>query len=302
MILTVTPNPAYDVTYAVPRVDVGAVHRVTDVRERAGGKGVNVARVLGLLGVPAYAMGFGDMAFASALDADGIAHDLVNALPRVRRTLVVHAEDATSFWEPGATLADGAEDELCRSVERRLPEARGMVVSGSLPTGADPDLPARLARLAVDAGVPVIVDTSGEPLRRAARVPGVVLTPNTDEVRALAEESHDWLAACESLVASGARAVIATRGAEGMTAVTADGGWHAALSDRLDGNPTGAGDAAAAAMIARLSDAPVDWHRLLADAVATSAAAVAAPVAGEFDPTVRERLRPLVMVKTANER
>ncbi|MDN5852225.1 MAG: PfkB family carbohydrate kinase, partial [Actinomycetia bacterium] len=185
-ILTVTPNPAYDVTYVVPRAALGEVHRVAEVRERAGGKGINVARVLGQLGVRARALCFGTSAFATALDGDGIDHDLVDALPRVRRTLVVHAEEATSFWEPGATLADGAEDELCRRLEQRLADVRGVVVSGSLPAGADPDLPARLARLAVAAGVPVVVDTHGEPLRRAAQVPGVVLMPNADEITDLA--------------------------------------------------------------------------------------------------------------------
>lgn len=297
MILTVTPNPAYDVTYAVPRVDVGAVHRVIEVRERAGGKGINVARVLGQLGEPAYAMGFGNAAFADALDADDISHDLVDALPRIRRTLVVHAEEATSFWEPGATLADGAEDDLARRVEARLDDAGGVVVSGSLPRGADPKLPARLAQLAIAAGVPAIVDADDEPLRHAARVPGIVLMPNADEVRTLAPGSHDWLDACRSLVDSGVRAVLATRGSDGMTAVTPDGVWTATAGERLEGNPTGAGDAAAAAAIAHLAGNTVDWATLLADSVATSGAAVRAPVAGEFDPATRDRLRPLIAVE-----
>ena len=50
MILTVTCNPAVDVTYQVDRLAVGEVHRVATVHERPGGKGVNVARVLHALG------------------------------------------------------------------------------------------------------------------------------------------------------------------------------------------------------------------------------------------------------------
>ncbi|HLR84567.1 MAG TPA: hexose kinase [Nocardioidaceae bacterium] len=300
-ILTVTPNPAYDVTYVVPRIDLGAVHRVAEVRERAGGKGINVARVLGQLGVRAHALGFGDNAFAMALRDDGIDHDLVEALPRVRRTLVVRAEDTTSFWEPGATLADGAEDELCRRVEERLTDARGVVVSGSLPSGADPGLPARLARLAVAAGVPVVVDTHGEPLRRAAQVPGVVLMPNTDELADLATDADDWKTACDSLVAAGVRAVVATHGADGMSAVAQDASWHASPPERIAGNPTGAGDAAAAATIAHLSGGHPDWPALLAEAVATSGAAVTMPAAGEIDHATRERLRPYVTVRRDEE-
>ena len=301
MILTVTLNPAYDITYVVPRVELGEVHRVADVRERAGGKGINVARVLGQLGVRAQAHGFGDSGFASALDRDGIAHELVEALPRVRRTLVVQAEETTSFWESGAALADGAEAELCGRIEQRLADARGVVVSGSLPAGADPHLPARLARLAVAADVPVVVDTHGEPLRRAAQVPGVVLMPNADEVTDLATDAGEWKAACASLVAGGVRAVVATRGADGMTVVAAEGSWHAAPPERLDGNPTGAGDAAAAATIAHLAGGSPDWPSLLADAVATSGSAVPMRTAGEVDPATRERLRRHVTVRRSEE-
>lgn len=296
MILTITANPAYDVTYAVPRVEIGEVHRVEEVRQRAGGKGVNVARVLQQIGESVCALGFGDAAFAAALDRDAITHDLVYALPHVRRTLVVQAEQTTSFWEPGAMLADGAVGELLRRVESRLPHARALVVSGSLPAGAGPELPARLARLAIAAGVPAVVDCDGEPLRHAAEVPGVVLMPNADEVRALAE-TDDWLAGCRSVVESGVRSVVATRGAEGITAVSADGSWHASPGETVDGNPTGAGDAAAAAVIAHLTREPVDWPALLTDAVATSAAAVASPVAGEIDPATRDRVRTKVCVR-----
>ncbi|UYM04144.1 1-phosphofructokinase family hexose kinase [Solicola gregarius] len=296
MILTVTPNPAYDVTYAVPRVTLGDVHRVAEVRERAGGKGINVGRVLDQLGEPVCVLGFGDAAFTAALDRDGIAHDLVEALPHVRRTLVVHAEQATSFWEPGATLSDGAEAELMRRTESRLANAHGLVVSGSLPRGTDPRLPARLAQLAIDAGVPVVVDCDGEPLRRAAKVPGVVLMPNADEARVLAGGSDDWLSACRSLVESGVRAVVATRGEDGMAAILADRCLQAVCGDRLEGNPTGAGDAAAAAMIAGLARGQLDWSTLLTDAVSTSAAAVVAPAAGEVDLATRDRLRAKVRV------
>lgn len=298
MILTVTPNPAYDITYAVPRVEPGAVHRVTDVRERAGGKGINVARVLTQLGEPVLALGFGNVSFAADLDAIGLRNDLVPALRRIRRTIVAHGADGTtSFWEPGAELTQpDASDLLVDRLRAHLDEASGVVVSGSLPAGADAALPARLARVAVDAGVPVVVDTDGEPLRIAARVPGVVLVPNADELDLLAPGSRasaDCLDPCSDLLGAGVRAVIATRGADGMVAATADGAWRATPDVRVDGNPTGAGDAAAAAIVARLA-APVDWPALLHDAVATSAAAVATPVAGEIDPAVRERARPRV--------
>src|SRR5699024_9918565 len=58
MIVTLTPNPAVDVTYTVPRLSPGEVHRVQQVVESAGGKGVNVARVLAQLGRRVSCTGF----------------------------------------------------------------------------------------------------------------------------------------------------------------------------------------------------------------------------------------------------
>lgn len=92
----------------------------------------------------------------------------------------------------------------------------------------------------------------------------------------------DVVGAGSRLVARGVAAVVATRGAAGLIAVTPHGAWHARLDTGLDGNPTGAGDAVAAAVIRQLVRG-TPWPDLLADAVAASAAAVLAPVAGELD-------------------
>ncbi|QLY34197.1 carbohydrate kinase [Nocardia huaxiensis] len=331
-------NPAYDVTYRVQRMERGAAQRVQTVEQRAGGKGVNVARVLTGAGIYAVASGLADLEFAE-FAAGSVPVDFVNGLPWVRRTLVVHEADGTvtGLWEPGAAVRDSSVIELLMTrIRVLLPQLRGMVVSGSLPQGVRPSLPAELARMAVGAGVPVICDVDGAALRYAVRVPGVVLMPNAEELRELTGfATHgpvEVVRAVRPLLADGVRAVVATRGAEGMVAVTASGAWRAHLTESITGNPTGAGDAAAAAVIAHLAGASFgahdlpnslavqslpangavsqalvpesraqravpQWPELLAEAVATSAAAVAAPVAGEVDLSLRARLLPTVRVE-----
>ncbi|GIG58649.1 sugar kinase [Longispora fulva] len=86
----------------------------------------------------------------------------------------------------------------------------------------------------------------------------------------------------EALRTAGARAVLASRGPDGMLAVTADGRWRAAPPAPVAGNPTGAGDSAVAA-VARGLAYQKEWPWILADAVALSASAVLAPEAGAFD-------------------
>ena len=302
MIVTVTPNPAYDVTYELSELVVGDVHRVTEVRQRVGGKGVNVARVLGALDESAVAIVLADKAFVDAARAEGLDVEGVEELSGVRRTLVLHAVDGTttSLWEPGRPVSMAASEQLQRRVAARLGAASGLVVAGSLPPGITAALPALLAAQAVSAGVPVVVDVDGEALRLAAQVPGVILMPNGDELSRLTGsecvELADVVGAAQVWLDSGVAGVVATRGAAGMVAVTPEGAWVARLDEALTGNPTGAGDAAAAGVMRGLAVGDVAWPDLLRDAVAMSAAAVLAPVAGQLDVDVYGALKPRVSI------
>ncbi|WP_238845525.1 hexose kinase [Nocardia terpenica] len=304
MILTVTMNPAYDMTYRVERLERGRVHRVLSVEQRIGGKGINVSRVLNQLGKYSRATGFADHLFSAAAELE-LPVDFVHALPWVRRTVVISESadgTATSLWEPGARVSDPyAVDQLLVRVAGFLPDVSGMVVSGSLPGGVSDTVPAQLARAGLERGVPTVCDVDGRALELAAQVPGVVLMPNREELERLTGSDSgtpaEVVRAVRPLLDGGARAVLATRGADGMIAVTGSGAWSATLPESVSGNPTGAGDAAAAAVIAGLADNPKpDWPALLVDAIATSAAAVVIPVAGEIDRSLRTRLAPTVTV------
>ncbi len=309
MIVTVTLNPAYDVTYSVPTLAPGEVHRVGAVHQRVGGKGVNVARVLVCLGARAVAMCLADKDFAAAARDEGVEVECVEGLAQVRRTLVVQGDDGvtTSLWEPGHAADPGPVAALAEQVRRRLASTAGLVVSGSLAPGVPASMPAELAGMAVAAGVPVLVDADDEALRLAAAVPGVVLMPNDDELARLTGDPTtdipEVVDAADRLLAEGVVAVVATRGADGIVAVTRDGAWLARLDRRPGdlvgaGNPTGAGDAAAAAVIRGLAHGRPDWPSLLTDAVATSAAAVRSPVAGDIDLAHRAELLERVLVVT----
>lgn len=300
MILTVTCNPAIDVTYRVDSLVPGEMHRVREVTERAGGKGVNVARVLHLLGERTMATGLADVGFADAVELLGVPAAFLTALPSMRRTLAVHADGlTTSLWEPGAVVEEPADValKLERHVQLLLTGADGLVVSGSLPPGFAPDLPTRLAELAIDEDVPVVLDLDDEPLRVAADGGAAVLMPNLDELARLvgADGDLDVVAAASELSGRSRAPVVATLGIDGMVAATKDGSWHA-VAEQVAGNPTGAGDAAAAAIIRGLVRGE-PWPEVLADAVALSAAAVVAPVAGEVDLDAYQRWRGTIEVR-----
>jgi tagatose 6-phosphate kinase len=295
MIVTVTPNLALDVTYRVPAVELHAANRVTAVAQRAGGKGVNVARVLEALGHETLVCGFAGGPTGAAVRADLAAAGLDAALTEIegetRRTLAVVDEargDATGYWEPGPQVRDAEWRRFLATYDEALATAEAAVLSGSLPPGLPADAYAVLCRRADEAGVPAVLDADGEPLRRGLAGSPALVKPNRHELERTTGAA-DPVAGAESLLAGGAGAVVVSQGLEGLLAVTPAGRWRAAPPEHVEGNPTGAGDAAVAALTAGLVEG-LPWPERLARAAAVSAAAVAAPVAGSFDRELFERL------------
>jgi tagatose 6-phosphate kinase len=147
---------------------------------------------------------------------------------------------------------------------------------------------AGLVRAARAAAVPVLLDTSGEPLRRGVAARPDLVKPNADELAELTG-SHEPLRATQDTRRRGARAVVASLGTEGLLAVTPEGRWRATPPARLHGNPTGAGDSAVAGLLSALTE-QLPWPDRLSRAVALSAATVLSRVAGEFDRRTYEEL------------
>ncbi|AGP57026.1 1-phosphofructokinase family hexose kinase [Streptomyces rapamycinicus] len=303
MILTVTLNTALDVTYRVPELRPHTTHRVTEVTERPGGKGLNVARVLAALGHDTVVTGFvGGVTGAvlrqllAGIATPGGGHKaprgtitdaLVPIAGTTRRTIgVVDAAtgDTTQLNEPGPIVTTPEWSTFMDGYGRLLREASAVALCGSLPPGVPVGTYAQLIREAHAAGVPTLLDTSGEPLRRGIAARPHLVKPNADELAGLTG-STDPLRAARDARRRGARAVAASLGPDGMLMVTAHGAWRANPPRRLTGNPTGAGDAAVAGLLSGLVE-EVPWPDRLARAVALSAAAVRAPVAGEFDRAV----------------
>lgn len=289
VILTVTLNTALDLTYTVPALTPHTAHRVTEVTERPGGKGVNVARVLAALGHEAVVTGFaggptGDV-LRELLAPLPVRDALVPIAGPTRRTVAVvdaATGDATQFSEPGPVVTPAEWAALVTAYGELLDGARAVALCGSLPRGIHVGAYGELVRRARRAGVPVLLDTSGEPLRRGIAARPDLIKPNADELAALTG-SREPMRAARDARRRGAHAVVASLGAEGLLAVTPDGTWAAAPPARVAGNPTGAGDSAVAGLLSALVEG-APWPERLTRAAALSTATVHATAAGEFDP------------------
>ncbi|MDV6012128.1 hexose kinase [Haloechinothrix sp. LS1_15] len=296
MIVTVTANTALDVTYRVTELTLHTSHRVRSVHARAGGKGINVARVLHALDHRVLALATVGGATGGAvrrdLGAAGFATALTTVGGETRRTVTVVDRDATVFNEPGPTVTGAEWAALLRSYQDHLAAASAVVLSGSLPPGAPRDGYADLAARAAAAEVPAVLDAGGAALWHGCAGGPAIVAPNAAEL-AEATGCADPLTGARVLLRRGARAVVITRGEAGIAAVTGDGIWSACPPERVTGNPTGAGDAVTAAL-AEAVVAGRPWPERVARAVALSAAAVGTPSAGEIDTATLVRLEPRV--------
>jgi tagatose 6-phosphate kinase len=274
VILTVTLNPALDITYHVEAMVPGATHRVSRVDERLGGKGVNVACVLEQLG--------------EAVVATGLLHEGPPAFTPIaahpRRTVVVtDGRDATGFWEPGPVVTAAEWAAFTANFAGLAAAARVVVFAGSLPSGLPEDAYASLIRLARAAGCRTILDTSGTALAHGFAAGPDVVKPNTAELPHLT---------AHGVGAPTGTVVVQSHGPEGLRAWR----WRARPPRHIEGNPTGAGDACVAALARGLLHG-TPWPQLLREAVALSAAAVASPVAGHVDLELYAALKPEVKVE-----
>lgn len=289
MFYCITPNPALDITYEVPQVTIHATNRVIGIHERPGGKGINVARILSQLGEKVAVGGFlggriGQQ-MISQLESSNpeIQQHWTNTDYETRRTIaVVDDTDVTMYNEAGPELGPQHWEELINQLPN-IDETSVVTISGSMPPGTrNTDLSDLIAAIK-KTGACCLVDTSGELLLTAAQAGADLVKPNVHELVDATGEK-DWKTAANKLLELGARAVACSLGPDGLALVKeadSDALWIRP-AEELVGNPTGAGDAAVAALARSMHSRQLDIESV-ADAVALSGAAVLSPVAGEVD-------------------
>jgi tagatose 6-phosphate kinase len=305
-VLTVTLNAALDVTYEAERFTWGRTNRVEEVHAWAGGKGVNVARTLARLGVPAIVTGLAGGRTGAELRAElgaaGLDDRLLEIAGESRRTvsIVSRADDVTSlFNEPGPAVTPAEWRAFEAHFAALLPAARLVVLAGSLPRGLPRDPYGRLARMAAARDLPVLVDATGPELLDALAAAPVLVKPNEEELRAVGLADGGALHGARELRRRGARCALVSLGAAGLVAATPEGEW-VVRPPRVAGKTTGAGDALVAGVTAGLL-AGAPWPALLRRAAAVSAAVVRYRLAGAFGEAELAELEAATEVAPAGE-
>ena len=258
-VLTVTLNPAIDVSLRVARLVPVRKMRADQVRRTPGGGGVNVARALARLGAPVTALvaagGTQDDRLRRMLAGEGVDCRTAPVAGETRESInVIEAASGLEYrfvlpgpqWTPADTAAMEAEAVAAAA-------GATVVLSGSLPPGVPPAFYGRLVRALRSKARRIALDASGEALRLG--VAGVDLVkPSLEELTELAGEPlatpADRRDACRHLVATrGVGAVALSMGAEGAMLVTADRAFRAAALPLPSASAVGAGDTFLAALV-----------------------------------------------------
>lgn len=310
-ILTLTVNPALDISTSTDLVYSGHKLRCNGSHIAPGGGGANVARVLHRLGGHALALytagGTTGDTYRKLMEAEGIPALVATVDGDTRQDFTVDEASTGKQFRFVLRGAELHENEWRRFLElaKRSIRAGGYVVaSGSLPPGVPDDFYARVARLARQADARCIVDTSGPALAEALAEGVFMVKPSRRELAELlgatldSEESH--INAISALLENGSAECVALTLAEaGAVVATKAGVIRLAVPSVQVVSTVGAGDSFLAAFVLRLAQGyPV--NAALATAVASGSATVMTPATELCRPDDVARLEAEIVARAAN--
>lgn len=260
MIVTVTLNAAVDKTYTVENFALDKVHRPSDEKTVAGGKGVNVARVLKELGREVIASGFAGGCngkfILSSLEEEGIGHEFVHTVGESRLCIAVvdpARGTQTEVNESGAEVTYEEVQRLREKLSRLMDGLDYLVLSGSAPPGVPDGFYADIIREAQSNGVRVVLDSSGEHLRAGADAGPFMLKPNAAELSSLVGRElltlEETLRAAKDLTRRGVKLVAVSMGRTGAMVTDGTRSYKASPPDIKFVSAVGSGDAFVAAFL-----------------------------------------------------
>ena len=306
MILTVTLNAALDKRDVVEGFRTGEVNRVKECTYVPGGKGLNVSKPASIYGAEVVATGFaGGHAGAyieDALKPFGIRSAFYHVDAESRSCINIWDEVnqvQTEFLEPGFTLTEEDFAGFEAKFRQLVQEAKVVAMSGSVPKGLDGTAYQRLVKIVKDAGIPVILDTSGKLLEMGIEAIPTMIKPNIDEIRMLTgkrcDDISEIIEAARAIHERGVKIVAVSLGADGSLAVGDDGIFRARVPKIDAVNTVGCGDSMIAGFALGLSKGlPLEETLRLASAI--SAAAAMREETGFFVMEDMEKLLPQIEI------
>ncbi|MGQ7363325.1 tagatose-6-phosphate kinase [Streptococcus suis] len=264
MILTITLNPSVDIAYQLDTFHLDTVNRVENVQKTAGGKGLNVTRVLKQIGEDVVATGFIGGEIGSYVKKQLTRNDIKNSFVEIGNETrnciaVLHDGKQTEILEQGPTIQEHEALNFIEHLEITLNNVDVVVISGSLPKGLASNYYVEIVEFCKKFGVAVVLDCSGEALKNVleSQEKPTVIKPNTEELSQLiGKEVTDDIQELKSVLSGqlfqGIEWIVVSLGAQGAFAKHNDKFYRVRIPKIKVVNPVGSGDSTVAGIAAGL--------------------------------------------------
>ncbi len=284
MVITVTLNPAIDKTVKLSHFKTGSVNRIKEVRKDAGGKGINVSKVVAELGGKTEAMGFlagsSGQFIVNSLDKLDIEHSFtwINGETRTNLKMIdISIEEETEINEPGCRVSSDNLNQLKKRLLIEVKDSQFVVLTGSLPQGVSQNIYAELITEVKNKGGKVVLDTSGQPFIEGVKAKPYLVKPNIHELEKIVNRSleriDEVIRAGEEIRQRGVEIVIVSLGSEGSIAISKSGVLRVTPPKMEVESTVGAGDTLVGALTLKLSQG-INLKEAICFATAASANSV----------------------------
>jgi 6-phosphofructokinase 2 len=262
-IVTLTFNPCIDKSASISGLAPEKKLRCSPPSFGPGGGGINVSRALKNLGKASLAIypsgGFSGKFLDDLMEQEGLQVRTAETVNHTRENFIAF-DTATGlqyrFGMPGNEISEGEWKALLSAVEDT--DAAYIVASGSLLPGMPADILAQVAQIAQKKGARLILDTSGEALKKALDVGIYLLKPNLGELSSLVgqeEVHHDTvdIIGKEIINRGQCEVIVVSLGAKGAKMITREEVIHVPSPVVKSVSTVGAGDSMVAGMVLALS-------------------------------------------------
>lgn len=284
MIITVTLNPAVDKTVEVDNCTIDSVNRVSSLKLDAGGKGINVSKVVKSLKGESIALGIlagGTGEFIkNYLDTEEIKNDFIFVTGETRTNIKIVDKvkgTNTDINEPGNSISEEDLKKIEEKVFKCAKKDDILVLSGSIPQGIEKNIYELWIKEAKAIGVKTILDADGELLKQGILAGPYLIKPNIHELEKLFDVKidgvHQVISLCKSIFDYGVNLIAVSLGSEGALFMNREKSIYAHGIKVQVKSTVGAGDSMVAALALAL-DKGYSFERSVTLSVAAATAGV----------------------------
>ena len=263
MLYTITLSPTLDRTIDVEEIIYDDVNEIIDERKRAGGRGIDVSRVIKELGGQSIAFGFiggyNGLELEGRLINEGVLCDFTRIHDEIRSNVIIYQrkKNLQTLLSTGDPEVKSFEITALYNKIREVPAESYVVLSGTMPKGMSENFFAQVITTLKEKGVKVILDADQDVLKKGVSAGPYLVKPNIHEFGRLIEknitdmgdirkEAEPYLNLVEYVVVSA--------GARGVIGVSKGGLYHVMPPKVKVRSSIGAGDSLVAGIVYVLSN------------------------------------------------